>query len=205
MKNNDILLNSPYHAHAHKEGFILKRGWTVLESKYLDLLAQKYDCEEKVVTEIINLKAILNLPKGTEHFVSDLHGEYQAFQHVLRNGSGRVKEKIRDIFSGVIYDREIDELAALVYYPEDKLKLIKHDFDAKAALNEWYKETIHRMIKLVSYCSSSIPAPNYAKHCLPNLLILRRSCYTKQNKLATRSNITLKSLIRSLSLVKPIS
>ncbi len=125
-----------------------------MESKYLDLLAQKYDCEEKVVTEIINLKAILNLPKGTEHFVSDLHGEYQAFQHVLRNGSGRVKEKIRDIFSGVIYDREIDELAALVYYPEDKLKLIKHDFDAKEALNEWYKETIHRMIKLVSYCSS---------------------------------------------------
>lgn len=84
MKNNDILLNSPYHAHAHKEGFILKRGWTVLESKYLDLLAQKYDCEEKVVTEIINLKAILNLPKGTEHFVSDLHGEYQAFQHVAQ-------------------------------------------------------------------------------------------------------------------------
>lgn len=176
-----------------------------MESKYLDLLAQKYDCEEKVVTEIINLKAILNLPKGTEHFVSDLHGEYQAFQHVLRNGSGRVKEKIRDIFSGVIYDREIDELAALVYYPEDKLKLIKHDFDAKPALNDWYKETINRMIKLVSYCSSSIPAPNCAKHCLPSLLILQRSCYTKQNKLATRSNITLKSLIRSLNLAKPIS
>ena len=66
-----------------------------MKTKYLDLLVQKYDCEEKVVTEIINLEAILNLPKGTEHFVSDLHGEYQAFQHVLRNGSGNVKEKIK--------------------------------------------------------------------------------------------------------------
>ena len=65
-----------------------------MNTKYLDLLAQEYNSEEKVVTEIINLKAILNLPKGTEHFVSDLHGEYQAFQHVLRNGSGKVKEKI---------------------------------------------------------------------------------------------------------------
>lgn len=69
-----------------------ERGYIILNSKYLDLLVQKYDCEEKVVTEIINLEAILNLPKGTEHFVRDLHGEYQAFQHVLRNGSGNVKE-----------------------------------------------------------------------------------------------------------------
>ena len=76
-----------------------------METKYLDLLAQKYDCEEKVVTEIINLKAILNLPKGTEHFVSDLHGEYQAFQHVLRNGSGRVKRRSA-IFSAASFTIE---------------------------------------------------------------------------------------------------
>ncbi|SDC92561.1 fructose-1,6-bisphosphatase-3 [Terribacillus halophilus] len=125
-----------------------------MNTKYLDLLAQKYDTEEKVVTEIINLKAILNLPKGTEHFVSDLHGEYQAFQHVLRNGSGRVKEKIRDIFSGVIFEKEIDELAALVYYPEEKLQIIKNDFHQEEDLHEWYKKTIKRMIKLISYASS---------------------------------------------------
>ncbi len=76
----------------------VERGYIVLNTKYLDLLVQKYDTEEKVVTEIINLEAILHLPKGTEHFVSDLHGEYQAFQHVLRNGSGNVKEKIKDLF-----------------------------------------------------------------------------------------------------------
>ncbi|WP_079478194.1 fructose-1,6-bisphosphatase [Halobacillus salinus] len=125
-----------------------------MNKKYLDLVAQKYDSEEKVITEIINLEAILNLPKGTEHFVSDLHGEYQAFQHVLRNGSGRVKEKIRDLFNGSIYEREIDELATLVYYPEEKLKLIKSRYDNVQDLGDWYKVTIERMIKLVSYASS---------------------------------------------------
>ncbi|PPA69091.1 fructose-1,6-bisphosphatase [Jeotgalibacillus proteolyticus] len=125
-----------------------------MDKRYLDLLAEKYDREEKVVTEIINYEAILNLPKGTEHFVSDLHGEYQAFQHVLRNGSGRVKEKIRDIFSGVIYEKEINELAALVYYPEEKLKLIKNSVENEQELNKWYKDSIERMIKLIAYSSS---------------------------------------------------
>jgi fructose-1,6-bisphosphatase III len=138
-----------------------------LNKKYLDLLAQKYDCEEKVVTEIINLEAILNLPKGTEHFVSDLHGEYQAFQHVLRNGSGRVKEKIRELFSGIIYEKEIDELATLVYYPEEKLQLIKNSFDNEQELNLWYKETIERMIKLISHASSKYTRSKVRK-ALPN-------------------------------------
>ncbi|WP_088011683.1 fructose-1,6-bisphosphatase [Gottfriedia acidiceleris] len=122
--------------------------------KYLDLLAHKYDSEEKVVTEIINLEATLNLPKGTEHFVSDLHGEYQAFQHVLRNGSGRVKEKISDLFQHELSDSEINEFATLVYYPEEKLKLIRNKCVNKQELQQWYTETIDRMIKLISYSSS---------------------------------------------------
>ncbi len=131
------------------------KGDTIkLNTKYLDLLAQKYNSEEKVAAEIINLEAILNLPKGTEHFVSDLHGEYQAFQHVLRNGSGRVEEKIRDIFNGVIYESEINEMVTLVYYPEEKLQMIKNGFDQEEELNQWYKEIIERMIKLISYASS---------------------------------------------------
>ncbi|MBN9654151.1 fructose-1,6-bisphosphatase [Halobacillus sp. GSS1] len=125
-----------------------------MNTKYLDLLAQKYDSEEKVVTEIINLKAILNLPKGTEHFVSDLHGEYQAFQHVLRNGSGRVKEKIRDLFEEEMSGKELDEFATLVFYPEEKIKLIKNGFDNNEELEMWYTHTIDRMIKLISYASS---------------------------------------------------
>jgi fructose-1,6-bisphosphatase III len=125
-----------------------------LNSKYLDLLLQKYDSEEKVVTEIINLEAILNLPKGTEHFVSDLHGEYQAFQHVLRNGSGNVKKRIRDLFQDVIFEKEINDFATLVYYPEEKLKLIKSNFGNEQELNQWYIVIIERMIKLISHASS---------------------------------------------------
>lgn len=131
-----------------------ERGYKTLNTKYLDLLAQKYDSEEKVVTEIINLKAILNLPKGTEHFVSDLHGEYQAFQHVLRNGSGKVKEKITDLFADELSEEEINEFATLVYYPEEKIKLIKNNFDNEKELNHWYAQIIERMMKLVSYASS---------------------------------------------------
>ncbi|PQD96828.1 class 3 fructose-bisphosphatase [Pradoshia eiseniae] len=125
-----------------------------MKANYLDLLVQQYDCEEKVVTEIINLEAILNLPKGTEHFVSDLHGEYQAFQHVLRNGSGNVKEKIRDLFQDILLEKEINEFAALVYYPEEKLTLVKNQFDNEQELNQWYIVTIERMIRLISHASS---------------------------------------------------
>ncbi|WP_407269582.1 fructose-1,6-bisphosphatase [Radiobacillus sp. PE A8.2] len=125
-----------------------------MNTKFLDLLAQKYDSEEKVATEIINLEAILNLPKGTEHFVSDLHGEYQAFQHVLRNGSGKVKEKITDIFKGELSEKEIDEFATLIYYPEEKLQLIKNNFANDEALKQWYIEIIEHTIQLIPYTSS---------------------------------------------------
>ncbi len=128
--------------------------YIILNSNYLDLLAQKYDSEEKVATEIINLEAILHLPKGTEHFVSDLHGEYQAFQHVLRNGSGNVKVKIRDLFKDELYENELNEFATLVYYPEEKLQLIKSHFGNEKELHQWYIEIIERMMKLISYASS---------------------------------------------------
>ncbi|WP_114353540.1 fructose-1,6-bisphosphatase [Saliterribacillus persicus] len=125
-----------------------------MKTKLLDLLAQRYESEEKIVTEIINLEAILNLPKGTEHFVSDLHGEYHAFQHVLRNGAGKVKEKISDIFEDELTEQQINEFATLVYYPEEKLKLIKNSFNRDEDLNKWRQEMIQQMIKLIPYVSS---------------------------------------------------
>ncbi|MCM3601661.1 fructose-1,6-bisphosphatase [Robertmurraya korlensis] len=138
-----------------------------MNPKYLDLLAQKYDSEEKVVTEIINLEAILNLPKGTEHFVSDLHGEYQAFQHVLRNGSGNVKEKIKDLFQDVLTEKEMNEFATLIYYPEEKLQLVKNTFRSDQEVNQWYIVIIYRMIKLISYASSKYTRSKLRK-ALPN-------------------------------------
>ena len=125
-----------------------------METKYLDLLAEKYDQEEKVATEIINLESIMDLPKGTEHFVSDLHGEFQAFQHVLRNGSGNVRQKITDIFRDTLTEEEISQFAALVYYPEEKLQLIKNQFESKKELDEWYIIKIDQMIDLIAYASS---------------------------------------------------
>ena len=127
---------------------------TGLKEKYLDLLANKYNNEEKVATEIMNLESILDLPKGTEHFVSDLHGEYQAFQHVLRNGSGNVRQKIAELFKDTLSDDEISNFAALIYYPEEKLQLIKNEFETKEALDEWYITTIHQMIDLIAHSST---------------------------------------------------
>ena len=125
-----------------------------MKQKYLDLLSQKFDSAEKLATEIINLESILELPKGTEHFVSDLHGEYESFQHVLRNGSGNVRAKINDIFKDKLSQQEINDLATLVYYPEEKLKLVKNNFDSIGTLNIWYITTIQRLIDLITYCSS---------------------------------------------------
>ncbi|WP_026697503.1 fructose-1,6-bisphosphatase [Alkalicoccus chagannorensis] len=125
-----------------------------MDAKYLDLLAQKYGSEEKVANEIINLEAILDLPKGTEHFVSDLHGEYHAFQHVLRNGSGNVKMKIQDLFQEELDEHKINEFATLIYYPEEKLKLVKSHFSQREDLYAWYEDTISRMLKLITHASS---------------------------------------------------
>ena len=93
--------------------------------RYLQLLAQNYPTIADASTEIINLQAILNLPKGTEHFLADLHGEHEAFQHVLRNASGSVKRKVNEIFGNTLLESEKKELCTLIYYPEQKLQLVK--------------------------------------------------------------------------------
>ncbi|MEG0255828.1 MAG: fructose-1,6-bisphosphatase [Vagococcus sp.] len=119
------------------------------KDKYLDLLSSKFNSSEEIVSEIINLKAILNLPKGTEHFVSDLHGEYNAFQHILRNGSGNIKEKIKELFHQTLSFDEQQKLATLIYYPEKRLKLTQNEHNA-----EWYKKTIDHLIQLIRFSSS---------------------------------------------------
>lgn len=121
------------------------------ELRYLRLLARQYPTIQAASTEIINLNAILNLPKGTEHFISDVHGEYEAFIHVLKNGSGSIKRKIDQIFSDTMTDKEKRTLATLIYYPERKLSLIlKMVEDA----DEWYRITLFRLIKVCRVVSS---------------------------------------------------
>ena len=93
--------------------------------RYLQLLSRSFPTIADASTEIINLEAILNLPKGTEHFLTDIHGEYEAFQHVLKNGSGAVKRKVNEIFGHTLREIEKKELCTLIYYPEEKLRLVK--------------------------------------------------------------------------------
>ncbi|MBC1318837.1 fructose-1,6-bisphosphatase [Listeria welshimeri] len=121
------------------------------DMKYLQLLATEYPTIAKTATEIINLEAIMNLPKGTEHFLSDVHGEYSAFEQVLRNGSGVVKRKIRDIFGEELDDAEINSLSTLIYYPEEKMDLIADEMDD---IHAWYRTTLFRLIELCQYVAS---------------------------------------------------
>lgn len=121
------------------------------ELKYLKVLSKQYPSISKASTEIINLEAILNLPKGTEHFISDIHGEYEQFVHILKNGSGVIKRKIEELFSNSIRDSEKKTLATLVYYPEQKLELIEKEEDN---IDDFYRIYIYRLVELCKYASS---------------------------------------------------
>ncbi|MDU3423580.1 MAG: fructose-1,6-bisphosphatase [Peptostreptococcus sp.] len=122
-----------------------------LDMKYLRLLSSRYPTISKASTEIINLEAILNLPKGTEHFLSDIHGEHEPFIHVLKNGSGVVRRKIDELFSDTMMESEKSTLATLVYYPNSKLELIRK---TEQNMDEFYRIYIYRLVELCKYCSS---------------------------------------------------
>ena len=115
------------------------------DEKYLHLLSNSFPTIADAAREIINLEAILNLPKGTEHFLADLHGEYEAFRHVLKNASGNIKRKVNEIFGNTIRESEKKELCTLIYYPEQKLELIK---TAEEDLRDWYRITIHQLVRV---------------------------------------------------------
>lgn len=132
--------------------------------KYLRLLSEKYPSIPAVCREIINLKAILNLPKGTEHFMSDLHGEYEAFYHILNNAAGVIKEKVDMIFGERLSPRERQEICTLVYYPVEKLKLLKTQ---NIVTPYWYKITLKNLTELAKLLSSKYTRSKVRK-ALPN-------------------------------------
>ena len=121
------------------------------ELRYLQRLAELYPTIGKASTEIINLQSILNLPKGTEHFMSDLHGEYEAFSHVLRNGSGAVRKKIDDVFGHTLSNSDKRSLATLIYYPREKMELVKK---TEEDMENWYKITLYRLIEVCKTTAS---------------------------------------------------
>lgn len=118
---------------------------------YLEQLAELYPTIGRASTEIINLQSILYLPKGTEHFLSDIHGEYRAFSHVLRNGSGAVRKKIDDVFGHTLSTADKMSLATLIYYPQKKIELVKQQ---EEDMENWYKITLYRLIEVCKTVSS---------------------------------------------------
>lgn len=129
---------------------------------YLKLLSKLYPSISKASTEVINMEAILNLPKGTEHFITDIHGEYEPFVHVLKNGSGTIKRKIDELFEGELMESERRKLATLVYYPEQKLECMEAEYEN---IEDCYRINMYRLIKLCKYTSSK-----YTRSKVRNLL-----------------------------------
>lgn len=123
----------------------------IKDLRYLELLSQSFPTIAKASTEIINLQAILNLPKGTEHFLADIHGEHEAFQHILKNASGNIKRKVNELFGTTLRDSEKKELCTLIYYPEQKLELVKEN---EKEIKDWYHITLHRLVAVCREVSS---------------------------------------------------
>ena len=136
-----------------------------VDLRYLELLSHTFPTVAEASTEIINLQAILNLPKGTEHFLADLHGEYEAFQHVLRNASGNIKRKVHELFGNEMRESEKRELCTLIYYPEKKLELVK---SSEPELDDWYHITIHQLVRICRDVSSKYTRSKVRKSLPPD-------------------------------------
>ena len=121
------------------------------DMRYLQLLSQSFPTVAEASTEIINLQAILNLPKGTAHFLADIHGEYEAFIHVLKNASGNIKRKVNELFGNTLRESEKRELCTLIYYPAQKLELVKHN---ETDIDDWYHITLHQLVAVCRDVSS---------------------------------------------------
>ncbi|MBR4412782.1 MAG: fructose-1,6-bisphosphatase [Lachnospiraceae bacterium] len=149
------------------------------DNKYLKILAKQYPTPEEAATEIINLEAILSLPKGTEHFLTDVHGEYEQFEHVLKNGSGTVKRKI----NAVLGDKSPEyrkRLATIMYYPKEKLELIKAE---GINTNEWYKETIMDMVNVLKCVSSKYTRSKVRKAIPPEFRYVIEELITEKQEI----------------------
>ena len=139
------------------------RFFTMQNERYLRLLSEKFPNAQSVVTELINLRAILSLPKGTEHFVSDLHGESMAFIHMIKNASGVVRKKVDEVYSDTISEEEKRAICALIYYPDERMELIRRFYAGEEVdglfkmnsqisnlptLEEWYRTRLHQVVNI---------------------------------------------------------
>ena len=161
------------------------RSYTPEELRYLRMLARQYPTVRAAGTEIINLQAILNLPKGCEHFISDVHGEHEAFLHILNSCSGVVRERLDLLFSNSVPRAELDQLATLIYYPEEKLEELKPQL---ADPDEWYRITLHRLIELCRLVSARYSRSKLRKALPPDYAyIIEELLHTHSDEIDKRA------------------
>ena len=173
-----------------------KTNFSPQRLRYLQLLSQQYPTVQAASTKVIKLQTILSLPKGTEHFMSDIHGEYDAFLHILNSCSGEVKEKIKEVFGTTLSTRERNDLATLIYYPKAKLELVA---DREEDLEEWYRITIHRLVQICRFVSikhtrNNVRAcmdPEY-QEILDELIHLRDEDGSKRNQFESIIDTTIR-------------
>ena len=167
-----------------------------LEERYLERLSQLYPTIAKASTEIINIQAILNLPKGTEHFLTDIHGEYEAFAHVLKNGSGSVRRKIDDVFGNTMSSRDKQTLATLIYYPKEKMDRIKK---TEKNMEDWYKITLYRLIEVCKRTASKYTRSKVRKALPPDFAYVIEELITEKNDMTDKEsyyNAIVSTIIR---------
>lgn len=155
----------------------MKDDFKELKKRYLTRLSDLYPTIAAASTEIINLQAILNLPKGTEHFLTDVHGEYEAFSHVLKNGSGSVRRKIEDVFGNTMSATDKKSLATLIYYPRAKMDLIRQ---TETNMEDWYKVHLYRLIEVAKRAASKYTRSKVRKALPPNFAYVIEELITEK-------------------------
>lgn len=156
-----------------------------LQSRYLERLSELYPTIAKASKEIINLQAILNLPKGTEHFLTDIHGEYEAFAHVLKNGSGSVRRKIEEVFGNTMTGRDKQALATLIYYPKEKMNRIKK---TEENMEDWYKITLYRLIEVCKNTASKYTRSKVRKAMPEDYAYVIEELITERTDISNKEN-----------------
>ena len=166
--------------------------------KFLRVLARQYPTERAVISEIVNLQAILSLPKGTEHFLTDIHGEFQQFSHVLRNGSGSIKTKIEEVFGNTETASTKRSLATLIYYPKEKLEIVRQS-EKGEDLNDWYTVTLHRLVAMLRRVSSKYTRAKVRKIMPEDFAYVIEELITEKEELSDKQayyNQILQTVIR---------
>ena len=157
-----------YYIFGHLEDIMRTETEEIRDNlKYLSLLARDYPSQAAAASEIISTEALLKLPKGTEHFMSDLHGENEAFVHILNSASGVIREKVDIVLGDTVPESDRAELATLIYYPNEKLPQLKAKCADEEALEQWYTETLLRLIDLCRLVSSK-HTREHVRACLPS-------------------------------------